>query len=150
MFAVGQHPILIRAAQRCPGVYVVSFADNISGDMSQCFAMAQELIPTMKEDLHLDVQVKSSWVHVLAWTHLACPPVAYATFLEGFQCLAGIPLKLQGAVVLGCPLGTSAFCTSQANETAAGIAALYPLVQAVPDGSIHFQLVKFCLHTKFQ
>jgi hypothetical protein len=79
LFACGQHPTLVRLANRHQQVYIVAYADNIFiiGKLSQCLDLADELKTTMLEDLDLDIQVNSSWVHVPAWAHLPSPPPVF-------------------------------------------------------------------------
>ena len=152
MFATGQQPVLIRLAKRHERVFIVAYADNIFlvGDVESCFQLTTELIPAMSEDLDLDIQLNSSWVHVPAWAHMTSTPDIYDDILAKFPSLRGLPVQLNGAKVLGCPLGSPAYTRAETDKLASNIISLYDKIRDVPDGRIHFQLVKFCIHTKFQ
>jgi hypothetical protein len=152
IYAVGQHPILIRVATRFPRVFIIAYADNIFllGSVEQCLACAADLKMRMREDLDLNIQPKSSWIHVPAWAHLPYPPMQYKEILERFPDLGDLPLSLHGEIIVGVPFGTSEYCREQATKIATEILDKYKKIEPVPDGRIHFQLVRFCLHTKFQ
>ena len=64
--------------------------------------------------------------------------------------LCDLPLSLRGEIVVGVPFGTPEYCREQAAEIATQILDKYQKIELVPDGRIHFQLIRFCLHTKFQ
>lgn len=53
---------------------------------------------------------------------------------------------------MGCHSEPRSFLTTEANKTADNIIALrvYDKIKHVTDSRIHFQLVCFCVHTKFQ
>eukprot|EP00961_Rhodomonas_salina_P245399 3315524-Rhodomonas_salina.1 len=104
----------------------------------------------MSEDLDLNIQLNSSWVHVPAWAHMTSTPDIYDDILAKFPSLRGLPVQLNGAKVLGCPLGSPAYTRAETDKLASSIISLYHKIRDVPDGRIHFQLVKFCIHTKFQ
>eukprot|EP00961_Rhodomonas_salina_P148294 1996236-Rhodomonas_salina.3 len=52
----------------------------------------------------------SSWIHAPAWAHLPAAPACFASTLASFPSLPDLPVALEGAKVLGVPLGTDRFC----------------------------------------
>eukprot|EP00961_Rhodomonas_salina_P110867 1491966-Rhodomonas_salina.2 len=102
-----------------------------------------DLIQVISEDLNLNIQLASSWVHiqVTVWAHMtSTPDIIYTDILAKFPALQGLPVQLNSAKVLGCPLGLPAYCRTEMDKVALNIIKLYCKIKDVPDGRIHFQL----------
>jgi hypothetical protein len=72
MYAVGQHPVLLRVAARHAGIYIAAYADNVyvMGRLTQTLACADDLVTSMSSDLGLSINLNESWVHAPLWAHL--------------------------------------------------------------------------------
>eukprot|EP00961_Rhodomonas_salina_P218394 2951136-Rhodomonas_salina.1 len=63
MYCLGQHPTLMRVADRHAEVYLVAYADNvfIVGRLDKALACADNLADKMSSYLDLDINLRESW-----------------------------------------------------------------------------------------
>lgn len=150
LFSFGLHPVLVRTLDRFPGVYAVAYCDNVFlvGHLDHALACADDLVVRLKADLDLDVNLAQSWVHAPAWAHLPAAPASYAPTLASFPNLPDLPVALEGAKVLGLPVGSDHFCKEFLVSKAAKITAELEPIRHVDDGRHFAQLVRFCVKTQ--
>ena len=157
MYAIGQHPTLLRVAERHREIYVVVYADNvfILGRLSNALACAADLVPLMHSDLSLEVNLKSSWVFAPAWAHFeesdgGAPwvPPAFNTALNEHPSLSTIKLE-HSTLILGTPFGTPKACARMLDEKAVEIADGTRYIRKLPSPRTHYQMLKYCILSQF-
>eukprot|EP00961_Rhodomonas_salina_P202077 2725608-Rhodomonas_salina.2 len=107
----------------------------------------------MWQDLYLEVNTLESWLHNPAWARLGAAPDTLGHALQSFDNLCYLQLKQAGVkvTVLGLLLSTDEWCTAfVAAKVDKAIKLLEPVtVLHVKDWWLHFQLVPFCIQSKF-
>eukprot|EP00961_Rhodomonas_salina_P247017 3337435-Rhodomonas_salina.1 len=93
-------------------------------------AASSELADCMWQDLDLEVNTLESWLHTPAWASLGAAPDTLCYALQSFDNLCYLPLKQAGVKV------------------DKAIELLEPVLH-VEDWLLHFQLVRFCIQSKF-
>ena len=156
LFAMAIHPTLIDIADKHPEVLLTAYADNvvISGPLTQCLKAVDSYRLSMAAK-GLQLNPTESEVHVPAWTTIDAASIRHSRLQKGpdahlFCTDNGIalPWSQSGIKVLGCPLGSSKFCSQLMNKLATKIEGDISALLLFPHIHQRLKLATYCANTR--
>jgi hypothetical protein len=152
LFCGGIHP-LVAIILRDPAflqLLGLSFSDNLTlkGKLSSLMAFAAELKITFAE-VGLRLNPDDSKIFVPSWAakldDQGC--AAWVRFQEKHDTM-GFAYCPEGLKIVGCPFGSDGFCKSVFEKCLERTVVDLPKLDVIPDGLVHFTLVKTCINTR--
>ena len=138
---------------------MISYADDgyIKAKLSVAFQVLAELKAVVKQDAGLELSVsKTAILPVKGVTQQAAFDVAHSLIADSpalTHLRADIALASfcpEGFVGIGVPIGTDTFVRNFEAKTCRNIIDDVEKLDAIQDGFIHYQLVRFCQATRLQ
>ena len=140
------------------GARAVAYADDgyIKGKLSEALQVLAELKRVLKEDAGLELNISKTAILPKDITQQAIFDVAHGfinatpqlTQLRGEVSLDSF--RPDGFVGIGVPIGTDTFVRQFVAKTCRDIIEDVEKLDAIEDGFIHFQLLRFCQATRLQ
>ena len=157
LFALALHPILVDLAEAFPNVQITAYADNviISGPLTDIKEVIGEFQrETFRAGLRLNTA--ESLLHIPSWVAQPDDLLLQHGFLQtsaqGLQCRLSnghcIPLAKEGLKVLGCPIGSPAFCSATVGQIVADIQNDLLLLQDFQALHQRMKLATYCCNTR--
>ena len=159
LFALAIHPILLEIASTFD-IVVAAYADNVvfTGRLSEVIR-AQDLYRTRIAAVGLQLNPSESQIHVPEWKSIPKSALLHTFSRSPFHYNNGevsvrmqngdlIPWRQQGFKVLGCPLGTDAFCKMVLQEIAQKIEKDLTLLKEFPWLHQRIKLAIYCSNTR--
>jgi ribonuclease HI len=153
LFCAAVHPLvaIILRDEAFLKLFGLSFSDNltVNGKVSSLLAFAAELKPTFA-DVGLQLNPEDSKIFVPSWSanHGDHGCAAWERFKEKHDTM-GFAYCPHGLKIVGCPFGSDDFCESVFEECLARTVVDLPKLDIIPDGLIHFTLLKTCINSRF-
>jgi hypothetical protein len=147
-----------RVLAKFQGGRAVAYADDgyIKGKLSVALQVLAELKRVLKEDAGLELNISKTDIPPKAITQQAMFDVAHGS-INGTPQLTQLSAEVSldsfcpdGFVGISVPIGTDAFVKQFVAKTCRDIIEDVEQLDAIQDGFIHFQLLRFCRDTRLQ
>jgi hypothetical protein len=158
IFNLTVHHIWGRVLAKFQGARAVAYAGDgyIKGKLSEALQVLAELKRVLKEDAGLELNISKTAILPKDITQQAIFDVAHGfinatpqlTQLRGEVSLDSF--RPDGFVGIGVPIGTDTFVRQFVAKTCRDIIEDVEKLDAIEDGFIHFQLLRFCQATRLQ
>ncbi len=134
----------------------VAYADDVyvKGKLSVALQVLAELKLVLKEDAGLELNVSKTSILHKHITQQAVFDVAHS-FIAASHALAQLSGDValasfcpEGFIGIGVPIGTDAFVRNFVAKTCRDIIDNVEKLDAIQDGFVHYQLVRFCQATR--
>ena len=147
-----------RVLAKFPEARAIAYADDgyIKAKLSVALQVLAELKRVLKEDAGLELNVSKTSVLPKGVIQQAAFDVAH-NIINASPTLAQLSADVllasicpEGFVGIGVPIGTDAFVQNFVSKTCRAIIDDVEKLDAIQDGFIHYQLLRFCQATRLQ
>ncbi len=158
IFNLTVHHIWGRVLAKFQGARAVAYADDgyVKGKLSEALQVLAELKRVLKEDAGLELNISKTVILPKTITQQAIFDVAHG-FINATPQLTQLSAEVSldsfhpdGFVGIGVPIGTDTFVRQFVAKTCRDIIEDVEKLDAIGDGFIHFQLLRFCQATRLQ